>query len=449
MIMLPTHLLDHAAAVLTTAFVAGLWQGAALMLLAAALLRLLPGASARLRHTLLLFSFAAALLLPFVGLRRAVAVTSTAHHALPVASWMAAAVASLWMAAAATRALQLLMAWRHLRNVRLHARPITVDGLAEFPAGSRHARLCASDAVDSPTILGFRHPALLLPEWMVPKLTSSELRQIALHECEHLRRYDDWLNLLLQIGMVLSPLNPALVWLNRRIGVQRELACDDAVIAATRQPIAYASCLARLAEQRMHHRGRLRLALAAWERQSELAQRVHALLQQTARWTPKQSGLASAGAAALLLSASAGLAHSPQLIRIVGAPVALATTVPAEVHAASASVMPSAEPTFTAVKMVRASFVPASLEGGRAAASSRSHAPSSQMKRRAMLPVTPPRELAAADEPRMLRTSGQVAPDGVVSTADLHDDEPVRFVTADFSSYVAVPTANGWLLIEL
>ena len=106
---------------------------------------------------------------------------------------------------------------------------------------------------------------------MVPLLTEEELHRIAVHECEHLRRHDDWLNLLLQVGMVLSPLNPALFWLSRSIGVQRELACDDAVVATTGDPIAYASCLARLAEQRMQQRNHLRLALAAWERKSELA----------------------------------------------------------------------------------------------------------------------------------------------------------------------------------
>jgi beta-lactamase regulating signal transducer with metallopeptidase domain len=443
--MMPlSHLIDQATAVLATAFVAGLWQGTALTLLTAGLLRMMPRASAGLRHTLLLISFIAALLLPFVHMSAAHE-AANASHALPIASWIAAAIAALWVVAASARSLQLLMAWSHLRTVRREATPIIFEGTAAFAAGKRHARLCTSAAVDSPTILGFWRPALLLPEWMAPKLSPEELRQIALHECEHLRRHDDWLNLLLQIALVLSPLNPGLLWLNRRIGVQRELACDDAVVTSTGEPIAYASCLARLAEQRLHQRGRLRLALAAWERKSELAQRVHALLQQPARWTTRQSGAASAAAAVLLLGASAGLARAPRLVRIVSGPVAIASHVsPAPVVAGAGMdqvVAPNSGLQGTApMRMMRTSF-------STKAAQTALHRPVSKLK-----PVVrrKPDAQSLSQQPHMLRTSAVSQQNRVLRTADFDNDTMVRFVTADFSpSYVAVPTASGWLLIEL
>jgi beta-lactamase regulating signal transducer with metallopeptidase domain len=445
--MMPlSHLIDQATAVLATAFVAGLWQGTALTLLVAALLRMMPRASAGLRHTLLLISFVAALLLPFVRLAGANQAAANSTHALPIASWVAAAIACLWIAAAGARALQLLMAWSHLRTVRREATPITLEGTAGFTAGNRQARLCTSAAVDSPTILGFWKPALLLPEWMAPKLSPDELRQIALHECEHLRRHDDWLNLLLQIALVLSPLNPGLLWLNRRIGVQRELACDDAVVTSTGEPIAYASCLARLAEQRLQQRGRLRLALAAWERKSELAQRVHALLQQPSRWTTRQSGAASAAAAVLLLGASAGLARAPRLIRIVSAPVVNASnvsTAPAaasavfdRVVAANSGKLQGAGP----VRMVQTSFTLKPVQAGL-------HKPAAKLR-----PVAKrkPNEQSQSQQPHILRTSAVFQQKRVLRTADFDSDTTVRFVTADFTpSYVAVPIASGWLLIEL
>ena len=443
--MLPSHLIDQAAGVLTTAFVAGLWQGAALTLLAAALLRAMPRASAGLRHTLLLLSFTAALVLPFVRLSGGHAGAASTSHALSIASWIAGFVALLWIAAASGRAVQLLTAWRRLRTVRREATPIAVDGMDAFTAGSRRARLCTSAAVDSPTVLGFWHPALLLPEWMAPQLSSDELQQIALHECEHLRRRDDWLNLLLQLGLMLSPLNPGLVWLNRRIGVQRELACDDAVVASTGQPIAYASCLARLAEQRLQQRGRLRLALAAWERRSELAQRVHTLLQQPSRWTVKQSGMASAAAAALLLSASAGLARAPQFVRIVSAPIAAAgDAASVQVVPASRVVLAHSSSTPAAVHMM-----PASFPVTPAVTRKNSHARHTA-RRKTMLPAAMQNRIAPLPQPQMLRTSVDALGDRVITTSDFDTEAPVRLVTADFSpSYVAVPTANGWLLIQL
>ena len=444
--MMPlSHLVEQATGVLATAFVAGLWQGVALTLLTAALLRTMPRASAGLRHTLLLISFLVALLLPFVHLAGARGAAANTSHALPIASWVAVAIGSLWVVAAGARALQLLMAWRHLRSVRREATPIEFQGTSEFAAGNRQARLCASAAVDSPTILGFWRPALLLPEWMVPKLSPDELQQIALHECEHLRRHDDWLNLLLQLGLMLSPLNPGLLWLNRRIGVQRELACDDAVIASTGEPIAYASCLARLAEERLQHRGRLRLALAAWERKSELAQRIHALLQQSSRWTARQSGMASAAGAVMLLAASAGFARAPQLVRIVSAPVEMATKVVPAANAPMDDVVASNSVSRTSpMRMVPASFKvrPARADLHKAMAKRKLTA-----RRR---PFVQGRTATLLPQPHVLRTSAELQPDRVIRTADFDNNTTVRFVTADFSpSYVALPTASGWLLIEL
>ena len=82
---------------------------------------------------------------------------------------------------------------------------------------------------------------------------------------EHLRRRDDWINLVQKLGLVLFPLNPALLWIEQRLCKERELACDDHVIQSTRAPKSYASCLVHLAEQRILN-SRASLALGAWER---------------------------------------------------------------------------------------------------------------------------------------------------------------------------------------
>ena len=60
-------------------------------------------------------------------------------------------------------------------------------------------------------MIGFFSPRLLIPEWLFAKLAPSDLQQIVLHECEHLRRGDDWINLLQKVGLALFPLNPALL----------------------------------------------------------------------------------------------------------------------------------------------------------------------------------------------------------------------------------------------
>ena len=92
------------------------------------------------------------------------------------------------------------------------------------------AQLCTSDEVARPSVLGFFRPRILVPPALLEALTPQELQQVVLHEMEHLRRGDDWTNLLQKIGLVLFPLNPVLVWVERRLCAERELACDDRVM---------------------------------------------------------------------------------------------------------------------------------------------------------------------------------------------------------------------------
>lgn len=436
-----TPVLAHISSMMATSWAASLWQGLALSLLAVALLRLMPKASAALRHSILLTAFVAATVLPLLRMPVHVAAMApkASSAAIRMAPWFAAAVAAVWLVASLFRAISLGMAWMHLRQVRREATPIAVEAMDAFAAGNRRAVLCSSSQVSSPAVLGFFQPVLLLPEWLVPTLSAGELRQIAAHECEHLRRRDDWINLALQIGLVLMPLNPALLWLNRRIAEQRELACDAAVVASTAQPLAYAASLTRMAEQRMQQNG-LRLALAALGRKSELAQRVHALLREpVAGWSRKQSAAACSVAAFALLIASAGLSRVPRLIRVAPAEMVqpdMAVTTPAKAialyHQKNAAVTPEAH------------MVPAAFEVPPARKSAHSVAKTKHTD--TDVETVAPK----ASAPRLIRT---IAPatrkPRLVDTAEQDDMQP-RLITTEFvQPYVAVPVRGGWLLIEL
>lgn len=420
--------MNHFSSILAVTWVASLWQGCALALLAAAALRLMPRASAAIRHSILLLVFALTLVLPFLHLQAPS--TSSRGAALTIAPALAVAVSLLWSAASLLRASSLIVAWFHLRSVRRSAQPIVLADVEEFTAGTRRARLCSSDQVDTPAVLGFFQPVLLLPTWLVPQLSPDELRHIALHECEHLRRRDDWINLALQLGLVIMPLNPALVWLNRRIGVQRELACDAAVVASTATPLAYAASLTRMAEQRLQ-RHSLRLALAAWGRQSELALRVHTLLtESTARWSARQSSAALSAAAVLLAIVSTGFVRAPRFVRVAEAVSSSVTVLPPQT-----SIARTAELSAPAMVQVRYQVKPAA-------------APHRNLGRPRLVPaVTHVRKPMPATFLRTRFSSdSRIAPEDAFQT----NEPAVRFVTTEFvQPYVAVPVANGWLLIEL
>lgn len=127
---------------------------------------------------------------------------------------------------------------------------------------NRGVALCASDEIHVPTALGLLKPAIVLPRWVMNELPVSEVNQILLHEMAHLRRWDDWTNLIQQAVKAVFFFHPAVWWIERKVALEREMACDDAVLAETDSPRSYAECLAHLAEKSFLQRS-LVLAQAA------------------------------------------------------------------------------------------------------------------------------------------------------------------------------------------
>jgi hypothetical protein len=165
-------------------------------------------------------------------------------------------------------------------------------------------------------VIGFFKPRILIPDWLFARLTPGELQQIVLHEAEHLRRYDDWTNLFQKLCLVLFPLNPALVWIERRLCREREMACDDGVIEITRAPRAYAACLTSLAERGLERRAEA-LSLGAWQRRPELVHRVHSILRRKRTLGPFGTRALLGALGCSLLFGSIELARCPQLIAFV------------------------------------------------------------------------------------------------------------------------------------
>ncbi|MDP9051376.1 MAG: M56 family metallopeptidase, partial [Acidobacteriota bacterium] len=182
---------------------------------------------------------------------------------------------------------------------------------------SRRAELCVSDEVDRPTVIGFFAPKILIPVWLLEKLSPAELDQIVLHETGHLRRADDWMNLLQKIALVIFPLNPALAWVERRLCFERELAVDEFVLRAfaakAGAATAYAACLATVAEHRLGRRG-LALALGALGHESELGRRVRRILERRERMRPAYARLVLGVALMGLLSVGVALERCPQVV---------------------------------------------------------------------------------------------------------------------------------------
>jgi beta-lactamase regulating signal transducer with metallopeptidase domain len=174
--------------------------------------------------------------------------------------------------------------------------------------------LCVSDRVQSPVAVGLAKPAIILPPWLLEDLSAAELEQIILHEVEHLRRWDDWTNLAQKFLKALLFFHPAVWWIERQISLEREMACDDAVLAQTSSPRAYAECLTHLAEKSFLRRS-LVLAQAAVSRVGQTALRVAQILDGTRpRGTTKVWKPAVSLVAAFTLACLVSLSRSPKLV---------------------------------------------------------------------------------------------------------------------------------------
>ena len=179
---------------------------------------------------------------------------------------------------------------------------------------SRPATLCVSDRVSVPTVIGFVNPAVVIPRWLLHELSTAELQQILLHELAHLQRWDDWTNLAQKILKALLFFHPAAWWIEKQMSLEREMACDDAVVAETANPRAYAECLTHLAEKSFVRRS-LALAQAALGRIRQTTLRVAQILNAdrpsapTYSWKP--AVLLVAGFA---IACATGISRAPRLV---------------------------------------------------------------------------------------------------------------------------------------
>lgn len=81
-----------------------------------------------------------------------------------------------------------------------------------------------------PAVVGFIRPRIQLPAAIEGLLTHDEVEAVLIHERRHAARRDNLIRLLHELTLCLLWFHP-LVWLTRsRLGLYRELSCDESVI---------------------------------------------------------------------------------------------------------------------------------------------------------------------------------------------------------------------------
>jgi beta-lactamase regulating signal transducer with metallopeptidase domain len=215
----------------------------------------------------------------------------------------------------------------------------------------RNVSLKVSTEHRSAVILGFFKPVILLPADADVEASEHILR----HELAHVRRGDDWANLVQHFVKALFFFHPAIWWVSKRISLEREIACDDQVLHSTRRPRAYALLLADLAARMQPSV----LAPGVSTNQSQLKQRIDMILNSNRNTSPRLAkarlGLLATAAALLAMAAiylaprlafaQSAVAPAPAAVPRLDAPSATAASAtPAAAFAVSEDAAPSDAP---------------------------------------------------------------------------------------------------------
>jgi Antirepressor regulating drug resistance, predicted signal transduction N-terminal membrane component len=86
-------------------------------------------------------------------------------------------------------------------------------------------------ACQTPGTRGVWRACLILPEELADNLEPSELEAVLAHELVHLRRRDNFWAAIVRLIVSLFWFHPLLWWLERRLLIERERACDEHVLA--------------------------------------------------------------------------------------------------------------------------------------------------------------------------------------------------------------------------
>ena len=244
------------------------------------------------------------------------------------------AVAAAWALVSLVLLLRIGWSYFHLRRLKRRARPAArelqqqLDRWLHACRVRRKVRLLLSDRIGSPLAAGFLHPAILLPDGVVEQFGQPELDHVLLHELAHVARRDDWTNLATRIAGSLLALHPVAAWVVRRIDREREMACDDWVVAHTGQARPYAASLARLFELCAIRR-RIVLASGMAESAGSLSARIEVLLRCGRQFTPRLSAARVAAMTCLLVGFAAAGVRMPRWVVFYQTPVRAARSLAA------------------------------------------------------------------------------------------------------------------------
>lgn len=143
---------------------------------------------------------------------------------------LAPLLAMVWALGVAWLAIAWLRGWRMANYLSRAARP----------APGALPDVHVTDADVEPSVARVFRPVVLLPAALLGRLTRPQLEAVLAHEREHIERHDNLLANLHRLVESLFWFHPLAWFIGRQLQQERELACDEAVLAGGHDPGEYA-----------------------------------------------------------------------------------------------------------------------------------------------------------------------------------------------------------------
>ena len=176
---------------------------------------------------------------------------------MPEAWWTSTLVIlAAWTLWAGIQIVRFVSAIVAIRRARARSRAFPSHAESVLPCwrrvrrDGRRATLVLSDSVTTAAVLGWGAPMIAVAPSLVRTLDADELDRVLIHEWAHVQRRDDLVNILQIVVRIIAGWHPALWWIDRRLHIEREIACDEITVAVTGSAKAYAQCLLKLASLR-------------------------------------------------------------------------------------------------------------------------------------------------------------------------------------------------------
>ena len=145
----------------------------------------------------------------------------------------------------------------------------------------RKVKLLQSFSIETPIVIGWLKPVILIPASVFLQISPKELETIITHELIHIRRCDAFVNFAQSIVEVLFFYHPCAWWISKVIRREREFAGDEAVIEIfSASALVYANALANLEVVRQTANRKLSPLATAAVNGGNLMQRISKILQK-------------------------------------------------------------------------------------------------------------------------------------------------------------------------